>query len=149
MLYSKSDFIMIQLAGAVEYTNCISAEVRPPPNKCPRYDIKPSDGEAPGLEMWSTPLLPLLPGPLWPRAVAPNRVQSLGNPFSWDCRIHRLHLCREVRHHNNCPGYDIKPSDGEALALEIWGMWSIPSLPLLSCPLWLGVVAPDRVLLMG
>ena len=41
---------------------------------------------------------------------------------------------------------DITQSDGEAPALEICGMWCIPSLPLLPCPLWPGVVAPDRVL---
>ena len=28
-------------------------------------------------------------------------------------RINRVHLCRELRHHNECPGYDIRPSDGE------------------------------------
>ena len=41
--------------------------------------------------------------------------------------------------------YDIKPSDGVATALEIWGMWSIHLLPLLPGPLWPGVVAPERV----
>ena len=29
--------------------------------------------------------------------------------------------------------------------LELWGMWSTPSLPLLSGPLWPAVVAPDRI----
>ena len=33
--------------------------------------------------------------------------------------------------------------------LEIWEMWSIPSLLLLPDPLWLEVIAPDRVLSMG
>ena len=33
--------------------------------------------------------------------------------------------------------------------LRLWGMWSIPSLPLLSGPHWHRVVAPDRVLSMG
>ena len=33
--------------------------------------------------------------------------------------------------------------------LELWGMHSTPSLPPLPGPLWLGVVAPDRVLSMG
>ena len=33
--------------------------------------------------------------------------------------------------------------------LEIWGMWSTPSLPLLLGPLLPRVVAPDRVLSMG
>ena len=34
-----------------------------------------------------------------------------------------------------CPGYDTKLSDGVALVLKLWGMGSIPSLPLLSGPL--------------
>ena len=42
-------------------------------------------------------------------------------------------------------GYDIKQSDSDTLALEIWGMWSTPSLPLLPGPLWPGVVSLDRV----
>ena len=45
--------------------------VRPPPNECPRYDIKQSDGEVP--VMRSTPSLPLLPGPLWPGVVASDK----------------------------------------------------------------------------
>ena len=50
--------------------------VSPQPNECPGYDTKQSDGEV--LEMQSTPSLPLLPGPLWPRVVAPYRVLSMG-----------------------------------------------------------------------
>ena len=43
--------------------------------------------------------------------------------------------------------YDTKQSDDEApVMLELWGMWSTPSLPLLPGPLWPGVVVPDRVL---
>ena len=36
-------------------------------------------------------------------------------PVGWGCRIHRLHLCRGVRHpsNNECPWYDTKQSDGE------------------------------------
>ena len=45
-------------------------------------DMTLSDGEAPVmLEVWgllSTPLLSLLPGLLWPRGVAPDRVLSMG-----------------------------------------------------------------------
>ena len=33
--------------------------------------------------------------------------------------------------------------------LQIWRMWSMPSLPLLPGSYWLGVVAPDRVLSLG
>ena len=72
-----------QSAGAVEYTNCTSAEGKTPlSNKCSGYDTKQSDGEVPViLRLWrmqSTPSLPLLPGPLWLRMVAPDRVLSMG-----------------------------------------------------------------------
>ena len=39
--------------------------------------------------------------------------------------------------------------DDEAPALEIWGMWNTPMLPLLPGLFWSGVVAPDRILSMG
>ena len=44
----------------------------------------------------------------------------------------------------------IKQSDDEAsVILDLWGMWSTPSLPLLPDPLLPRVIAPDRVLSMG
>ena len=53
-----------------------------PPNECPGYDNIQSDGEVPAVQelwgMWSTPLLPSLPGPLWPGVVAPDRALSMG-----------------------------------------------------------------------
>ena len=53
-----------------------------PPNECPEYDTKQSDGEVPVmLEFWgmqSIASLPLLPGPLWPGVVAPDRALSMG-----------------------------------------------------------------------
>ena len=52
--------------GAVEYTNCISAEWYDSPYKYPVCDTKQSDGEASVIlefgAMRSTPLLPSLPG---------------------------------------------------------------------------------------
>ena len=49
-----------------------------PPKEYPGYDTKQSDDEVPViLELWrmrSTPLLPSLPGPLWPRVVAPDQI---------------------------------------------------------------------------
>ena len=39
---------MAYSAGPVEYTVCISAETPHTPNECPRYGIKPSDGEVLG-----------------------------------------------------------------------------------------------------
>ena len=66
-------------------------------------------------------------------------------PVSWGCRIHWLQLCRGVRPPIECPGYDIKQSDGEVpVMLELWGIQSTPSLPSLPDPLWPGVVAPDK-----
>ena len=50
---------------------------------------------------------------------------------------------------NESHGYDITPFDGEAQAVELWGIWSTSSFPLLPDPLWLGVVASDRVLSIG
>ena len=54
-----------------------------PPNECPGYDTKQSDGEVPAvLELWgmrSTPSLPSLPGPLRPGVVAPDRALSMGH----------------------------------------------------------------------
>ena len=47
---------------------------------------------------------------------------------------------------NECPGYDTKQSDCEVpVMLELWEMKSTPSLPSFPGPLWLEVVAPDRV----
>ena len=54
----------------------------PKKNMCPGYDIKQSDDEVPVmLGLWgmrSTPSLPLLPGPLWPGKVVPDRPLSMG-----------------------------------------------------------------------
>ena len=68
--------------GAVDYTNCISAEGLNPSNECPGYDSKQSDCKPPVMlelfGMWGTSLLPLLPGPLWSGVVALDRVLSVG-----------------------------------------------------------------------
>ena len=53
------------------------------------------------------------------------------------CRIHQLYLCKGVKPSptNNFPGYVTKPSDSEAPILELWGMWSTPSLSLFQASL--------------
>ena len=66
-----------------------------------------------------------------------NTWSHLSHPVSWGNRIHRLH---------HPQWYDTKQSHGEARVLELWGMWSTTSLPLLLGPPWPGVVAPNRVL---
>ena len=50
------------------------------PDECPGYD-KQFDEVQVMLELWgmrSTPSLPSLPGPLWPRTGAPDRALSMG-----------------------------------------------------------------------
>ena len=68
--------------GCIIHWLLLFREVRPPPNVCPVYDTKQSDGEGPViLEFWGmliTPLLPSLPGIFWPGLVVPDRVQSMG-----------------------------------------------------------------------
>ena len=65
---------MAQLAGALEYTDCISAEGQDSSNECPGYDTKQFDGEAPVmLELWVMQGTPSLP--LWPRVVALDGVK--------------------------------------------------------------------------
>ena len=55
--------------------------VRSPSNEYLGHDTKQSDGEIPVMQelwgMWSTSSLPLPLSPLWPRVVAPDRVQSM------------------------------------------------------------------------
>ena len=69
--------------------------------------------------------------------------------LGWGCRIHWLLLYRGVRPlPNKCPGYDTKQFE-VPMMLELWGMWSSPSLPSLPGPLWPRVVAPDRTRSMG
>ena len=56
----------------------------PPPNECPGYDTKQSDGEVPVtlelLGMWHTPILP--PGPLWRGVVEPDKGPSYGSHWT-------------------------------------------------------------------
>ena len=69
-----------QSTGAVEYTDCFSAEGLTP-DECSRYLTKQSNAEVPVmLELWemqNTPLLPSHPCPHWPGVMAPDRVQSM------------------------------------------------------------------------
>ena len=54
----------------------------PTPNECPEYDIKQYDCEASVMlelcGMRRIPSLPSLPGPLWPRVIAPYIVLPIG-----------------------------------------------------------------------
>ena len=66
----------------LKWFNAIKPYQTKPPNECPVYDTKKSDSKASVmlelLEMWSTPLLPSLPGPLWTGVKAPDKLLSMG-----------------------------------------------------------------------
>ena len=69
----------------------------PPPNECPGYDTKQSDGEVTVmLELWgmrSTPLLPSLAGPLWPGVVVPDKDPIYGLNRTKPCFLHYTDSC--------------------------------------------------------
>ena len=70
--------------------------------------------------------------------------------IGWGSRIPQLHLCWVVRPSTiKCSGYYTKPSDGDASILELWGMWSTSSLPLLQSPPWPRVEVLVRVSFMS
>ena len=80
---------MAQSTGgwAVKYTSYISSEGYDPPNKCPTYDIKQSDGEAPViLELWGNveysfiAIVPRFTGPKWKHLI---RDLSMGQKSVW------------------------------------------------------------------
>ena len=60
----------------------------------------------------------------FPITVMLHNTQKHVSPFDWGCRILRLYLYKGVRHlPNECPGYNIKQSDDEALVMLVpWGM---------------------------
>ena len=66
--------------------------MRTPPNECPGYDTKQSDGEVPlMLELWgmrSKPSLQSLPGPLWAGVVAPDKGPIYGLNRTKPCFLH-------------------------------------------------------------
>ena len=67
--------------GCIMHRLHLCKGVRLPPNQCPRYDTKQSDGEFCFiLELWglrSCPSLPSLSSPLWTEVLAPDRVISM------------------------------------------------------------------------
>ena len=72
---------IIPVAWYRTITRCISSNVYAPPNECPGYEIKLSDGETQVmLDLWGMPnthSLSLFPGPLLPGVVAPGRLLSM------------------------------------------------------------------------
>ena len=74
--------IETQSAGAVTQQQLYLYRRIRPPNVCPGNVTYKSDGEAPVIlvfwGMWITPSMTLLPDPLGPGVVAPDRVLSMG-----------------------------------------------------------------------
>ena len=57
-------------------------------------------------------------------------IHNILSSVSWDCRIHRLHFCGEVRPQQRVSGYDIKQSNGEGpVILKFGRMQNNLSLP--------------------
>ena len=80
-----------------------------------------------------------------------NHLTMCKQVINWGCRIHWLHLCRGVRPSLQWVSWIWdktiwKWGSSNAGALGNAGYPFIATLP---GPLWLGVVAPDRVLSMG
>ena len=69
---------------------------------------------------------------------------SFSSPVGWDCRIHQLQRCKTPTS-KKYPKYDTKISDDEASVLELSGIESTLSLPLLPGLLWPRVVVSVRV----
>ena len=77
-----------------------------------------------------------------PGEFLPNRLGLLNTPTA--------SLQRGKIPPNEFPVYDTKQSDCEVpVMLEIWGMWSTLSFPLLLGLLWSDVVAPEKGLIFG
>ena len=90
-------FFLAQLAGTVEFTNCISAEEKDSSNEFPGYDTKQSDAEVPVmLKLWEMPITSLLrslQGPHWSGVVAPDKVQSMGQ-IEANCNYAKLNCLK-------------------------------------------------------
>ena len=80
-VFLHASLLLCRCDAANDYITLLCRKVRPP-NECPEYDTKQSDGEVPVmLGLWgmqNTPSLPLFPGTLWPGVVAPDRALSMG-----------------------------------------------------------------------
>ena len=88
----------------------------------------------------------------WYQVFLSNTNNLFTCPVGWGCTIHGLHLCREVKPSTMSVldmtlNFLMEPH--VPLMLELWEIQSTTSLPTLPGPLWLGVLAPDRVLSMG
>ena len=66
-------------------------------------------------------------------------LQMISSSVARGCKIHQLHLCRQVRppNPNKYPIYGTKQSDGEAtIMLELWGMQNTSYCQVHSDPEW-------------
>ena len=74
----------------------------------------------------------------------------MSGPVGWGSEYTDYFSAEGENFTNECSGYDTKQSNDEVpVMLDLWGMQSTPLLPSLPGPLWLEVVAPERVMSMG
>ena len=78
---------------------------------------------------WSNPLVRLL-------FFSTIENIDVGSPVSCECWTLWLHLYRGCK----TPTSSMSVFDGKALVLEPWVLWNTPSLPLLTGPLWPGMI---------
>ena len=77
----------------------------------------------------------IISSPLWPGVI-------------WLCRLGQLNTPTSSLQRGKTPPENVQDltQNNLMVILELWGMQNTPLLPLLTGPLWLGVVAPDRLL---
>ena len=71
-----------------------------------------------------------------PKKNHPRQLET-NNVYTYDVATHSDTDCisvGKIPSSNVHTGYDIKPSDSEALVLELWGIWRTPLLLLLPVP---------------
>ena len=82
-----------QAAGAVEYTDCVSADGKDPhPTTTIVLDMTLNNPVLELWGMWHNPSLPLLHGPLWSAMVAHGKVLSIGQIELLDIKI----VCKQM-----------------------------------------------------
>ena len=84
-IYIASNFYFVSVLGTLNTLTAFPADMAP--KSAPWIYIKPSDGEAPILNIWgmgSTLSMSLLLGPLWPGVVVLVRIHSKGEIESFN-----------------------------------------------------------------
>ena len=82
---------------------------------------------------------------VWKHISCNERLGILSKTSVWGCRILQMDLCSGIIPHRPRIVLDMALNNLMVM-LDLWRMWSTPSLPLLPSPLWPGMLAPDKIL---